>query len=144
MSVPPALHAYCTLFFSGCQRSEVFRYLSIAVFLLKRAVMMPFLAGMSADPCSYSSIPYRTTHADSRAGVPTGDVRGLDFRCLRITCFVFTDISLADGSPTATIGNSGTTFTGNFDGQGHAISDFTMNKWFGSYIGFFGYIDSGA
>ncbi|WFN35648.1 PEGA domain-containing protein [Methanogenium sp. S4BF] len=57
---------------------------------------------------------------------------------------VTTDISLADGSPTATIGNSGTEFTGNFDGQGHTISEFTIINWFGSYIGFFGYVDSGA
>ncbi|TAJ43446.1 hypothetical protein CUJ86_10645, partial [Methanofollis fontis] len=57
---------------------------------------------------------------------------------------VTTDISLADGSPTATIGNSSTKFTGNFDGQGHTISEFTIFNWFGSYIGFFGYVDSGA
>ncbi|WFN35649.1 hypothetical protein L1S32_06005 [Methanogenium sp. S4BF] len=91
MSVPPALHAYCALFFSGRQRPEVFCYLSIVVFLLKRVVIMPFLAGIRADPYSCSSIPDSTTHADSRAGVPAGDVRGLDFRCLRIICSVFTE-----------------------------------------------------
>ena len=44
---------------------------------------------------------------------------------------VTTDISLSAGSPTETIGNGSSSeyyFTGNFDGQGHTISDFTLNK----------------
>jgi hypothetical protein len=57
---------------------------------------------------------------------------------------VTNDISLAAGSPTETIGTSSTAFTGTFDGQGHTISDFVMDKSGSNYIGFFGHLGSGA
>ncbi|WAI01767.1 PEGA domain-containing protein [Methanogenium organophilum] len=61
------------------------------------------------------------------------------------TYFILTnDIALAS-SPTETIGNStsGYYFTGNFDGQGYTISNFTMARD-GNYAGLFGYVGSGV
>ncbi|WP_301663822.1 GLUG motif-containing protein [Methanoculleus frigidifontis] len=59
--------------------------------------------------------------------------------------FIMTNhISLAAGSPTETIGNGSTGFTGTFDGQGHTISDFVMDKSGVDRVGFFGLLGSGA
>ncbi|WP_301663561.1 GLUG motif-containing protein [Methanoculleus frigidifontis] len=60
---------------------------------------------------------------------------------------VTSDISLAAGSPTETIGNKSSAeyyFNGTFDGQGHTISDFVMDKGSSNYIGLFGCLGSGA
>lgn len=53
------------------------------------------------------------------------------------------DISLSEGSPANPIGNSTTKFSGTFDGQGHTISDFEMNKPGVDNVGFFGYLEGG-
>lgn len=60
---------------------------------------------------------------------------------------VTNDISLSAGSPPETIGNGSSAeyyFNGTFDGKGHTISDFAMDKSGSDYVGFFGYLGSGA
>ncbi len=60
--------------------------------------------------------------------------------------FILTaDIDIPDGeSPTSTIGILGTTFTGSFDGQGHTIRNFEMDKPGGEYVGLFGSLGNGG
>ena len=56
---------------------------------------------------------------------------------------VTNDIDLAGCSPTATIGNSNTHFTGSFDGKGYTISNLELNIT-GDNIGLFGYVSMGG
>ncbi len=59
-------------------------------------------------------------------------------------CFVMVnDVNLAcyTGTEFNIIGNSGTPFTGVYDGAGHTISNFTYECTDTDYIGLFGYID---
>jgi filamentous hemagglutinin family protein len=48
------------------------------------------------------------------------------------------------GAGLAPIGNSGTQFTGIFDGLGHTVSDLTINRPGSNYVGLFGMVDAGG
>jgi hypothetical protein len=69
-------------------------------------------------------------------------------------CFILTaDVNLAGQVWTTAIiapdtssdyGFQGTAFTGTFDGNGHKITNFTVNGGSNSFLGLFGYIDAGG
>ncbi len=54
------------------------------------------------------------------------------------------DLAGYTGTQFNIIGNSTTHFTGVFDGNGHVISNFTFYSIDESYVGIFGYIDTGS
>lgn len=59
--------------------------------------------------------------------------------------FILTgNISLSAATPKETIGNSTIFFNGAFDGQGHTVSSFMMDKNDSDYVGLFGYLGADA
>jgi hypothetical protein len=59
-------------------------------------------------------------------------------------CFILTaDLELY-GMTLTTIGNGTTKFTGSFDGDGHVISNATMNPYSSTYVALFGYLGPGG
>jgi hypothetical protein len=57
---------------------------------------------------------------------------------------VFTAAIIAKDTDGGSPGFQGTAFFGNFDGNGHKITNFTINGGSNDYLGLFGYIESGA
>ena len=90
-------------------------------------------SGGTGDPCT----PYQiATKADLLALAANPGDYGL--------CFIMTaDIDMQGQVFTTAIISAGA-FTGTFDGNGHKITNFTINGGSNSCIGLFGYIDSGG
>jgi len=91
-------------------------------------------SGGTGDPCT----PYKiATKADLLALAVNTDDYG--------DCFILTaDINMAGQVFTTAIiaADNSFSFTGTFDGNGHKIANFIING--GSFVGLFGYIDSGG
>ncbi len=103
-----------------------------------------------AGSLSIGGNTYTVINSLGAAGSITGtDLQGINgnlsgYYALGSNIDATTTSSLNSGAGFVPLGNTTTSFTGQFDGLGHTISNLTINTPSTNYIGLFGYADTGS